>query len=126
MSTDETNAARRGSGSNDLLGLVERMRFLASGQDDPHSVALTEAADELERLRGIVPEVLERLNDELCAENERLHAELDAMCANFDAMRLEKNRLRARLEKAEHWAQHAMLMRSSQNAELLRILRDDA
>ena len=78
-STDDTNAARRGSGSNDLLGLVERMRFLASGQDDPHSVALTEAADELERLRGIVPEVLERLNDDLCAENERLRAALSAI-----------------------------------------------
>jgi hypothetical protein len=49
--TDDTNAARRGSGSNDLLGLVERLRFLASGQDDAHSVALTEAAAEIERLR---------------------------------------------------------------------------
>jgi len=31
---------------------------------------------EIERLRGIVPEVLEQLNDELCAENERLRAEI--------------------------------------------------
>lgn len=31
--------------------------------------------------------------------------------------------LRERLARAEHWAQHAMLMRSSQNIELLRILR---
>jgi hypothetical protein len=32
---------------------------------------------ENQRLRGIVPEVLERLNDELCAENEALRAKLD-------------------------------------------------
>jgi hypothetical protein len=37
-----------------------------------------EAAAEIERLRGIVPEVLERLNDELCAENERLRAAIAA------------------------------------------------
>lgn len=55
--TDDTNAARRGSGSNDLLGLVERLRFLASGQDDQHSVALTEAADEIERLRGALLDI---------------------------------------------------------------------
>ena len=35
------------------------------------------AACEIERLRGIVPEVLERLNDELCAENEALRSKLD-------------------------------------------------
>lgn len=33
--------------------------------------------------------------------------------------------LRARLAKAEHWAKHAMLMRSAQNEELLRILRGE-
>ena len=33
--------------------------------------------------------------------------------------------LRARLAHAEHWAKHAMLMRSSQNEELLRILRGE-
>ena len=31
---------------------------------------------EIERLRGIVPEALERLNDDLCNENEQLLAEL--------------------------------------------------
>ena len=30
--------------------LVKRLRFLASGQDDPHSLAITEAADRIERL----------------------------------------------------------------------------
>ena len=34
--------------------LIQRLRFLASGQDDPHSQALTEAAAELERLRAQV------------------------------------------------------------------------
>lgn len=37
---------------SDQLGLVERLRFLASGQDDPHSAALTEAADKLARCGG--------------------------------------------------------------------------
>lgn len=32
--------------------------------------------NEIDRLRGIVPEVLERLNDELCVENEQLRAAL--------------------------------------------------
>jgi hypothetical protein len=31
--------------------LVDRLRFLASGQDDVHSTAITEAANEIERLR---------------------------------------------------------------------------
>ena len=31
--------------------LVERLRFLASGQDDPHSVAIDEAADAIERMQ---------------------------------------------------------------------------
>jgi hypothetical protein len=30
--------------------LVKRLRFLASGQDDPHSLAITEAADRIELL----------------------------------------------------------------------------
>lgn len=34
--------------------------------------------EEIERLRGIVPEVLERINDELCAENEALKLQLAA------------------------------------------------
>jgi hypothetical protein len=38
-----------------------------------------EAADEIERLRGIVPEVLEKLNDELCAENQRMHETLRSL-----------------------------------------------
>lgn len=91
--------------SSDGLGLVERLR-----QQYPetlcHRDALhREAADEIERLRGIVPETLETLNDALCAENDDL---------------------RTRLLKVEHWAKHAMLMRSTQNDEVLRIVRGEA
>lgn len=32
-----------------MTNLVERLRFLSSGQDDPHSAALTEAADKIEQ-----------------------------------------------------------------------------
>lgn len=32
--------------------IVERLRFLASGQDDVHSVEIANAADEIERLRA--------------------------------------------------------------------------
>ena len=35
--------------------------------------------EENQRLRGIVPECLERLNDELCDENERLKVQRDAL-----------------------------------------------
>ncbi len=31
--------------------LVERARFLAAGQDDPHSVTISELCDEIEELR---------------------------------------------------------------------------
>ena len=31
--------------------LVERARFLAAGQDDPHSVTISELCDEIERMR---------------------------------------------------------------------------
>jgi hypothetical protein len=34
--------------------LVKRLRFLASGQDDPHSLAITEAADRIEELQARV------------------------------------------------------------------------
>lgn len=38
----------------------------------------------------------------------------------------EAANLRARLLKIEHWAKHAMLMRSTQNAELLRLVHGEA
>lgn len=41
--------------------------------------ALRRLHEENERLRGIVPEVLERLNDELCNENELLKAQRDLL-----------------------------------------------
>ena len=34
--------------------LVERARFLAVGQDGPHSVTITELCDEIERLRDLL------------------------------------------------------------------------
>ena len=48
------------------------MSFDEQPDGDPHG----ECAAEIARLRGIVPEVLERLNDELCAENETLRRKL--------------------------------------------------
>jgi len=51
--------------SSDAEALIERGR--------------QEMRAEVERLRGIVPEFLEKLNDELCAENERLRAEVEAL-----------------------------------------------
>jgi hypothetical protein len=53
--------------SSDAEALIERGR--------------QEMRAEVERLRGIVPEFLEKLNDELCAENERLRAEVEALRA---------------------------------------------
>ena len=41
-----------------MADLVDRLGFLASGQDDVQSQALTAAADEIERLRAL----LERSN----------------------------------------------------------------
>ena len=59
------------------------------------------AADEIARLRGIVPEVLERINDELCTENERQKIVIDGYARIYnDAMRAlretvdERDRLR--------------------------------
>ena len=53
--------------------LLERLR---EGTYYGQHALMNEAADEIERLRGIVPEVLERLNDELCAENEWLREQV--------------------------------------------------
>lgn len=68
----------------ELITEVERLRaVLAESCEDHRSavydtttgggcVLLHVAETEIERLRGIVPEVLEQLNDELCAENQAL------------------------------------------------------
>tara|TARA_R110000868_G_scaffold304059_1_gene564555 strand:+ start:463 stop:729 length:267 start_codon:yes stop_codon:yes gene_type:complete len=39
--------------------LVKRLRFLASGQNDPHSLASTEAADRIEALQDAMGSVLQ-------------------------------------------------------------------
>jgi hypothetical protein len=46
---------------------------------------LRSAIDELERLRGIVPAVLEQLNDEMCAENTALARKLGIMAGWLEA-----------------------------------------
>ena len=53
-------------------------RYTAAQMRAYASQEVTRAHAEIERLRGIVPEVLERLNDELCAENETLRAKLQS------------------------------------------------
>lgn len=47
------------------MDIVERLRFLASGQDDLHSVEIAAAADEIERLRWALDFIIrvDRLND---------------------------------------------------------------
>ena len=52
-----------GLGLGPTRAMVERLRFLASGQDDPKSVALAEAAAEIESLANLV-EGLNKWHDE--------------------------------------------------------------
>lgn len=40
-----------------MTDIVERLRFLAAGQNDPHSVELAAAADEIERLREALEQI---------------------------------------------------------------------
>lgn len=53
--------------------LVERARFLANGQDDPHSVTIDELCDRIEEqeaaVKGLVEELakLEAVNQRLCS-----------------------------------------------------------
>lgn len=69
MSTEDTNAARRWSGSNDLLGLVERLR--APSMTDTtatHIDRMRMAADEIERLRRALREIAEEWAGAECGE----------------------------------------------------------
>ena len=50
-------------------------------------------------------------------------AEQTEWCGLHARQRDELERLQAAVGKAIHWAEHAMLMRSSQNKELLGILQ---
>ena len=52
-----------------MADIVARLRFLASGQDDPHSVELAAAADEIERLR----EVLRKCLPVMRKSHDRIH-----------------------------------------------------
>lgn len=61
--------------------------YMAAQMDSQIEGAISEneaLRREVERLRGIVPEVLERLNDELCDENERLRSALAELVAVKD------------------------------------------
>ena len=51
--------------SHSRLELIERFAALVTASE----------REECQRLRGIVPEVLEKLNDELCDENELLKSQ---------------------------------------------------
>ena len=74
-----------------MTDLISRLRDLHMQCDGLSLYA--EAADEIERLRLIVPEVLERLNDELCAENERLQALNSSLTRKANAYLIENARL---------------------------------
>jgi hypothetical protein len=59
------------------IALCDAMRYSEREDEElsPEEYAESLVA-EIDRLRGIVPEVLERLNDELCEENDRLRRAL--------------------------------------------------
>ena len=63
------------------LRLADRLESRWALHPDMQEAAaeLRRLHEENERLRGIVPEVLERLNDELCDENELLKAQRDLL-----------------------------------------------
>jgi len=111
MSTDDTNAARRGSGSNDLLGqaseavpLVERLREMSRRGYWP--LLGDEAADEIERLsaqRRDLQAERERMLDSLARagveasrfarrERERCARQLDALGCDYCAAALRNSR----------------------------------
>jgi len=70
------------------------------------------AANEIERLRGIVPEVLEKLNDELCSENERLRVALVGLGREHERRGRERDLLAHVVQafvaaQTESWAEFA-------------------
>lgn len=72
--------------------LISRLRALSRHEHDDLTIG-DEAADEIERLRLIVPEVLERLNDDLCAENARLIGINNGLVAKSNAYIVDNARL---------------------------------
>ena len=64
-----------------VAAIVTELRAALAAQ--PAAVPLSDERisieDEILRLRGIVPEILEKINDDLCEENARLGAELDRL-----------------------------------------------
>ena len=53
-----------------MSDLVERARFLAAGQDDPHSVMITELCDEIDRLRKPLRSFTDHLDVEWAQHKE--------------------------------------------------------
>lgn len=96
MSTEETNAARRGSESNDLLGhrsearpLVDRLRHRAHNGIAPmHELArldMLEAAAEIDRQRARVLELEAVHEDASGAILQAVAAERERLCAAIKA-----------------------------------------
>lgn len=64
-----------------MSDIVDRLRFLASGQDDPHSVAIAEAADALDAQAAEI-EALKAANRDLIAHQQDLLAEVERLKAD--------------------------------------------
>ena len=69
----------------DLTNFVDQVRFLAAGQNDPQSVTLDECADEIERLREALEDIINAYND--AREKQHWHKAVRAMwIAAFNAL----------------------------------------
>lgn len=67
------------SKQSEALRLARELDACPTINYKPHAAELRRLVAENERLRGIVPEFLEELNDKLCEDNERLTAQRDAL-----------------------------------------------
>ena len=72
--SDEADLCRN-DGATDVAKLLDDAAYEIVNQ----AAQIAEKDAEIARLRGIVPEALEKLNDELCAENEALRADAERL-----------------------------------------------
>ena len=72
--SDEADLCRN-DGATDVAKLLDDAVYEIVNQ----AAQIAEKDAEIARLRGIVPEALEKLNDELCAENEALRADAERL-----------------------------------------------
>jgi hypothetical protein len=111
-------------------GLVDKSNaYLIENARMTERVAELEAEQALRRKSGSASDRLHNLCEGIAADadgSEWSREEWAAVDAEGNRLRAEVSTLQARLAAAEHWAKHAMLMRSTQNVELLGILRGDA